>query len=144
MARRPDFLTDRRRAGMDALSEVLRMIRLEGALFLHGRFHEPWCIDAPRGSDMAHVLCPGARHLAILHMALEGRCWVQLPGCEPVCMQAGDVVALPAGDPHLIGSGPDHAPVDRRYRLAVRLPELAPARYGGDGDGTLLVCGWFA
>ncbi|HEY0823165.1 MAG TPA: AraC family transcriptional regulator, partial [Ramlibacter sp.] len=62
----------------------------------------------------------------------------------PIALHAGDVVALPAGHAHLIGSGRQHAPVDAQHALPVKLPELAPARYGGDGDATLLVCGWFA
>jgi AraC-like DNA-binding protein len=129
---------------MDALSEVLRMIRLQGALFLNGQFHEPWCVDAPRGTDMAAVLCPGAQELAILHMVLEGRCWIQLHGGEPIALEAGDVATLPRGDAHLIGSGRLHAPVQLQHALQVRLPEVAPVRYGGDGDACVLVCGWFA
>lgn len=129
---------------MDALSEVLRTIRLQGALFLHGNFHEPWCVDAPRGTDMAPVLCPGAQQLAILHMVLEGRCWIRLGGGDCIALERGDVAALPTGEPHLVGSGLQHAPVDARDALPVKLPELAPVRYGGQGDATLLVCGWFA
>ena len=29
---------------MDVLSDVLQMIRLEGALFLNAELHEPWCV----------------------------------------------------------------------------------------------------
>lgn len=129
---------------MDALSEVLRMIRLQGALCLNGRFHEPWCLDAPRGAELAAVLCPGAEGLALLHLVLEGRCWIQLPGGEPIPLQAGDVATVPRGNAHLIGSGLQHAPVERRHALPVRLPEVASVRYGGDGDPCMLVCGWFA
>jgi AraC-like DNA-binding protein len=129
---------------MDALSEVLRMIRLRGALFLNGFFHEPWCVQVPPGADAARVLCPGARHLAILHMVLEGSCWVRLAGEEPFRMQAGDVVALPAGDAHVIGCELRQQPVDPRHALRLKLPELAPLRYGGEGEATTLVCGWFA
>lgn len=130
---------------MDALSEVLRLIRLQGALFLHGRFHEPWCVDAPRGADMAPVLCPGAPQLAILHLVLEGRCWIRLrSGGEPVELRRGDVALLPGGAAHLIGSGTGHAPVELQHAVPVKLPELAPVRYGGDGEMTLLACGWFA
>lgn len=129
---------------MDVLSDVLRMIRLQGALFLNAQFHEPWCVNAPRGADFAPVLCPGAGQLAILHMVLQGRCWIQLPGAEPMALAAGDVVTLPHGDAHLIGSGLRHAPMDLAHVVSVRLPELAPLRYGGDGEGTVLVCGWFA
>lgn len=129
---------------MDALPEVLRMIGLQGALFLHGRFHEPWCVGMPRGGDIARQLCPGARQLGIVHAVLEGRCWVQLPGEEPLALGAGEVVALPAGHAHLVGSGAGYAPVDPRHRVEVKLPQLAPARYGGDGDGCVLASGWFA
>jgi AraC-like DNA-binding protein len=129
---------------VDALSEVLRLIRLRGALFLHGSFHAPWCVQVPPGADAARVLCPGARQLAILHMVLEGHCWVRLAGEDPFRMHAGDVVALPAGDAHVIGCELDRQPVDPRHALRLKLPELAPLRYGGEGEATALVCGWFA
>lgn len=128
----------------DALSEVLRMIRLRGAFFLHGEFHAPWCVDAPPAVQMAPVLCPGAKQLAILHMVLAGRCWIRMPGGEPLPLDTGDVAALPAGEGHLIGTGVDHAPVDERHMLDVKVPELAGIRYGGQGEGTVLACGWFA
>ncbi len=129
---------------MDALSEVLRLIRLEGALFLHGEFREPWCVMAPEAVQMAPVLCPGASRLAILHMVLDGRCWIRLPEGEPVELRAGDVATLPCGDSHLIGSGLRHAPVDLQHVVSLDIPCVAPVRYGGSGDSTLLVCGWFA
>ena len=83
---------------MDVLSDVLQMIRLEGALFLNAEFREPWCVNAPRGSDFAPILCPGAPELAIVHLVLEGRCWIRLPGGEAVALEAGDVATLPRGD----------------------------------------------
>jgi len=129
---------------VDALSEVLRMVRLQGAFFLNAECHEPWYVEAPPAADMAPVLCPGARQLAILHLVVEGHCWIQLGGGQPMRIEAGEAVVLPAGDAHLIGSAAGDAPLDRRHRVALRLPELALARYGGDGDRTLLVCGWFA
>ncbi len=32
---------------MDVLSEVLRVVRLEGALFFNGEFSAPWCLSGP-------------------------------------------------------------------------------------------------
>jgi hypothetical protein len=29
---------------MDALSDVLRIVRLKGGVFLHAEFTEPWCV----------------------------------------------------------------------------------------------------
>lgn len=128
----------------DALSQLVRLIRLQGAFFINGVFHEPWCVDAPPAARFAPILCPGAPELAILHMVLEGRCWVQMEGGEPMELAAGDVVAFPQGDAHRIGSGVRNAAVSLQHVVNVRLPELAQVRYGGDGQGTVLVCGWFA
>ena len=129
---------------MDALSDVLHTIRLEGAIFLNTECHEPWCVEVAKGSDLARLLRPGAQNLVICHMVLEGRCWVQLPGGEAVALHAGDVAAIPHGDSHLIGSGLNHAPVNIDHVVKIKGPHLSPIRYGGDGDRTVLMCGWFA
>jgi AraC-like DNA-binding protein len=129
---------------MDVLSDVLRMIRLEGAFFLNAEFSEPWCVDAPSSAKLARLLMPGADDLAICHLVLEGRCWVQLQDGAPVALGTGDVVVLPHGDSHLVGSGLQHAPVSLDHVVQIRLPELARVRYGGAGDRTVIVCGWFA
>jgi AraC family transcriptional regulator, alkane utilization regulator len=129
---------------MDVLSDVLQTIHLEGALFLNTECHEPWCMNVPKGSDMARLLRPGASMVVICHTVLEGRCWIQVAGGEPLPLYAGDVVAMPHGDAHLIGSGLQYAPVSINDEVRVKAPELKPMRYGGEGDRTLLVCGWFA
>jgi AraC-like DNA-binding protein len=61
-----------------------------------------------------------------------------------VALEAGDAVALPLGDAHLIGSGLHHAPVNIDDAVQVKAPELKVMRYGGSGDMSVLVCGWFA
>lgn len=129
---------------IDALSDVLRVIRLKGALFLNAEFHEPWCVAAPSGAELAHVLAPAYENMAICHLVVEGRCWARLPRGEPLELEAGDVVALPHGDAHLLGSGMRHAPVTVRDAVELKLPELARTRYGGNGAATLVICGWFA
>ncbi|MCD6077420.1 MAG: transcriptional regulator, AraC family [Ramlibacter sp.] len=129
---------------MDALSDVLRTIRLQGALFLNGQFHEPWCVDARPAISMAPLLCPGAQQMAILHMVMEGRCWIQSPGEDAIALEPGDVAVLPTGGAHLVGSGMQHAPVSLQHVVPVQVPEVRQVRYGGNGDPCVLVCGWFA
>jgi AraC-like DNA-binding protein len=129
---------------MDVLSDVLQTIRLQGALFLNTECHEPWCVTVPKGSDMAKLLYPDASSVVICHTVLEGRCWIQPAGGQPLALQTGDVVAIPHGDAHMIGSGLQYAPVNVNDAVRIKAPELKPMRYGGDGDRTLLVCGWFA
>src|SRR6266542_6109682 len=45
---------------MDVLSEVLRVVRLEGALFVNAEFSAPWCISQSRSTAMAPYLSPAA------------------------------------------------------------------------------------
>ncbi len=129
---------------MDVLSDVLRMIRLHGALFLHASFGEPWCVEVPQRAVMAQLLQPGARRLAICHLVTEGGCWVRRDAGGPVLAQQGDVIVLPHGDAHWLGSGPAHAPIDLAHRVDPRVPEMRLRHYGGEGARTVLVCGWFA
>ena len=129
---------------MDTLSELLQSIRLDGALFLHAEFREPWCVDAPSGTDLARQMLEGAPQLAICHLVLEGRCWVRMPDGPALELHAGEVAVLPHGDPHLIGSGVHHAPVTLAHLVQPRLPDLTRIRYGGDGARMRIVCGWFA
>lgn len=129
---------------MDVLSDVLRTIRLEGALFLHAELGAPWCFQVPKGADIAQVLNPGAQGLAIFHLILQGQCWAQVQGGEPVRLSSGDLVVIPHGDNHVVGSGLQHAAVEVSNVIQPRVPEMARARYGGDGEQTLIACGWFA
>ncbi len=129
---------------MDVLSDAMRAIRLEGALFLNGELGAPWGVHVPSGPDIARMLRPGARRLAICHLVLEGRCWIQIAGEPPLCLRAGEVVTLPRGDAHLLGSNLQNAAIDLAHMVDPRVPELSRLRYGGDGERTILVCGWFA
>ena len=129
---------------MDVLSDALRAVRLEGALFLNGELHAPWAVSVPKGADIARMVKPGAQRMAICHLLLEGNCWVQVAGQAPLNLAAGDVVMLPHGDTHVLGSALQHASIDIGHVVSPRMPELAPVRYGGDGERTVVVCGWFA
>lgn len=132
---------------MDVLSDALRVIRLKGSIYLNAEFREPWCIVAPDGAELAPLLAPDRDHLAICHLMVEGRCWVQRRDDDEngaVALSAGDVVVLPQGDSHLIGSGLRHAPMSVDDAIEVKVPDLKTLRYGGEGDRTVVVCGWFA
>ncbi|KAI1691935.1 helix-turn-helix domain-containing protein [Ditylenchus destructor] len=82
--------------------------------------------------------------MAICHLVLQGECWAQVDGGEPIRAHAGEVIAAPHGDSHVLGSGLHHAAVDMSHMVSPRAPELERVRYGGEGDRTLLVCSWFA
>jgi AraC-like DNA-binding protein len=129
---------------MDVLSDVLRTIRLEGALFLNGEMHAPWCFKVPRGGDIAYVLKPGVQRLAICHVVMQGQCWAQAEGEAPVRVEAGQAIVVPHGDPHLLGSGLHHAAVAIDNVVMPRVPAAERLRYGGDGETCVVVCSYFA
>ncbi|MBZ0251022.1 MAG: cupin domain-containing protein, partial [Burkholderiales bacterium] len=88
---------------MDALSEVLKVLRLTSGLFLEAEFTAPWCIDsAPGTEDVRHIL-PDAEHVSIYHLLTEGRCRAALPDGAPVELAAGDLIMFPHGDGHRLG-----------------------------------------
>jgi AraC-like DNA-binding protein len=129
---------------MDVLSDVLRTIRLEGALFLNGEMHAPWCFKVPKGSDIAYVLKPGVQRLAICHLVLQGHCWAQTAGDAPVHVEAGEAIVVPRGDEHVIGSGLQHAAVNVDHVVTPQVPKTERVRYGGDGEVAVVVCSYFA
>jgi hypothetical protein len=52
---------------MDILSEVLKVVKLEGALFFNAEFSAPWSIKSAKGKEMAPYLAPHAEHLIVYH-----------------------------------------------------------------------------
>src|SRR3546814_19908309 len=75
---------------MDILSDVLRNVRLSGALLFFAEYHAPWCIMCPPSQEIAPMLVPGARQLVIFHIIIDGRCFVGRPDEEPVELASGD------------------------------------------------------
>ena len=131
---------------VDVLSEVLRAVRLEGALFFNGEFSAPWCLSS-KPAAIAPYLSPQNRHLIIYHFVTEGRAYAQLRagtrgGAQREELCAGDVVVIPRGDDHFLGNG-SAEPVDSIETFAANLSEgLKLARFGGGGEVTRFVCGF--
>lgn len=129
---------------MDALSEVLKIVKLRGALFFNAEFSAPWCVAASESSHVAPLLCPGAGHVIIYHYLTDGRAYAQLPGGSRRDLGTGDVVIFPHGDPHRLGNG-SGKPIDALKVFANNWGNgLKVARYGGGGELTNFVCGYMA
>lgn len=126
---------------MDALSEVLKVVQLRGAVFFNASFTAPWCFPSPPGHAIAQALAPGAEQLVLYHYVTEGECVVHLDGNETVHLAAGDVVMFPHGDAHRMmhPSAAPAAPMDVATLLRERPREL---RAGGGGEATRFICGY--
>ena len=131
---------------MDALSEVLKALRLTSGIFLEAEFTAPWCIDSSPGKDDLRQILPHAEHVAIYHLLTEGQCRARLPrGGAVVGLGAGDLIMFPHGDGHLLGSDLQLAPVAAETLVEPSAEGgLARIAHGGGGDRTRFVCGFLA
>ena len=91
---------------MDALSDVLRAVRLSGAIFFDVCASEPWVAETPAGRSIVGKMFPGADHLISYHVITQGGCWASVDGEPPMHLSAGDVVVFPHGDAHAMSSAP--------------------------------------
>ncbi|HEY8519908.1 MAG TPA: AraC family transcriptional regulator [Gammaproteobacteria bacterium] len=127
---------------MDALSDVLRVMRLKGGVFLHADFTAPWCLGVSIAPETcAPYLGPRARLIAY-HFVLEGRMRVRTPGAPDLDLEAGQSVLFPRNDPHVLGSDLSLPPVpgdDVVQRSADG--GLMRIELGGGGAPTRIVCG---
>jgi len=130
---------------MDVLSDVLKVVRLDGALFFHGEFSAPWCFKSSESAAITACLSPHSGHLIIYHFLTEGRAYARLENGTREELTAGDIVVFPHGDAHFIGNGPAVKPVDSFKTFGPNLTEgVKVARYGGGGELTRFVCGFLA
>ncbi|MEO8448432.1 MAG: AraC family transcriptional regulator [Gemmatimonadota bacterium] len=127
---------------MDPLSDLLRVVRLEGAYFFAVEAAEPWSVESAAATELSPRILPDADHLISYHILTEGRCYGGLIGEEQVELAPGDVLVFPHGDPHVMSSG-------RGLRVGPDVHSFAPDRYpdtvilGDSGrHGASFVCGF--
>jgi AraC-like DNA-binding protein len=132
---------------MDALSDVLKSVRLEGAFFLNAEFSAPWCVHSRFGLASVSDRLARAEHVAFFHFLVEGSCKVRLAdGGNVLDVAAGDLVLFPYDDRHLMGSDLHLAPIDAKSLIgsAAADADMIQLRHGGGGAATRFVCGFLA
>jgi AraC-like DNA-binding protein len=127
---------------MDPLSDLLRVVRLDGAFFYAVEAAEPWSIETVAARELSPRIMPAAEHLISYHILTEGRCYGGLVGEEQVELVPGDAIVFPQGDAHVMSSG-------RGVRIGPDVNTSTPARYphtvllGDEGPRvTSFVCGF--
>ncbi len=133
---------------MDALSDVLKTVRLEGAFYLDTEFTAPWCIRGKYGQASVRGRLAGADHILYFHFLIEGGCKVRLAdGVDVLDVAAGDLVLFPRDDRHLMGSDLRITPVETDRLVGVAAApgsDLVRIHHGGGGAATRFVCGYLA
>jgi AraC-like DNA-binding protein len=129
---------------MDAFSEILSGVKLNGAVFFTAEFAAPWGFTTPASRLMAAQVAPGAAHLVLYHLLIEGAGIVEMEDGRTVALGPGDVVIFPHGDPHHMSSGAAMRPPFPNYGISAKIKarDLSPLRAGGDGVVSRFVCGY--
>jgi AraC-like DNA-binding protein len=127
---------------MDPLSDLLRVVRLDGAYFFAVEAAEPWSVETAPARELSPRILPAAEHLISYHILTDGRCYGGVRGEEQTELLAGDVLVFPHGDAHVMSSA-------KGLRPGPKVNSAAPARYpetvvlGDEGPrGASFVCGF--
>jgi AraC-like DNA-binding protein len=129
----------------DVLSDVLRAVRLTGAVYFDYELTSPWVAEAPPADAIRSEVMPGAQRVIEYHLLARGTCWAQAVGDAPLRLVEGDLLLFPHGDPHALASAPGlRATPDLGMfvRSSAPLP-IVHAAGGGGPDEARVICGFF-
>jgi len=128
----------------DVLSDVLRAVRLTGAVYFDFELSSPWVAEAPPSREIAGRVMPGAQRVIEYHLIARGTGWGHAVGEEPIRLREGDLIVFPQGDAHVLSSAPGMraAPDMSAFaRPSTPLP-LVYELGGGGPERARVVCGF--
>lgn len=128
---------------MDVLSDVLRVVRLSGAVFFTADFSSPWAIESPIPERLASAVVPQAECIVLFHILVEGECEIECSGHPKTYMDRGDVIVFPRGDQHTMRSHDAATPTPLTSIFSPGAHHEPPQlSYGGGGHTSRFVCGY--
>jgi AraC-like DNA-binding protein len=129
----------------DVLSDVLRAVRLTGAVYFDFDLTAPWVAEAPPSREIAGLVLPGSERVIEYHLIARGDAWGHVVGQPPIRLREGDLLVFPQGDAHVLSSAPGmRAAPDLKFyaRGSTPLP-LAYEAGGGGPERSRIICGFF-
>lgn len=131
----------------DILSDVLRTVRLSGAIFFDVEASSPWVAEAPAVASIAPLVMPNAQHVIEYHVITSGFGWATLIDAdeEPVRLAPGSIIMFPQGDRHVLSSQP-RMRAEPNYAAFDQPEDLSPPFYiqnfGGGPETASMTCGF--
>ena len=126
---------------MDPLSDLLRVVRLDGAFFYAVEAAEPWIVESAAAQELRPRMLPDAEHLIAYHVLTQGHCYARLLGEDPVELFPGDVLVFPHGDANVMSSGLDLRAPGITSSFPDRYPQTVVLGSGGPPAASF-VCGF--
>jgi AraC-like DNA-binding protein len=129
---------------VDAFSQILNGVKLDGAVYFTAEFSAPWGLTTSTPDAMAAKLAPGAEHLILYHLVVDGGAVIELTDGGLLELVAGDVVVFPNADPHHMSSGKGSTKPFPNYGITAKIQarDLSPLNAGGGGKVSRFVCGY--
>lgn len=127
---------------MDVLSEVLRVVRLSGAIHFCAEFTHPWAIVSSPPEMLATRLFPGAEAVIPFHIATAGKCYLSWGSVAPIEFEAGDVVLFARGAQHVLASKPGFNPIPIKDIYRPSSDRITVLQHGGGGEESRFICGF--
>ena len=136
-------------SGIDVLSDMLRSVRLTGAMLFQVEASTPWVSWAPHAKSFRRVVLPSAQHLISLHVVTQGGCWAGLTGAPPERLETGDVLVIPHGDAYYLADPPEAERTYGHEEAVAFFRDMAAGKLpptvieGGNGTGkSQFICGF--
>lgn len=116
---------------MDALTEILKSVKLHSTVHCRSEFSTPWGVQMEAMAD------------ASFHVVMRGHCWLEVEGVgEQIPLVGGDLVVLPTGVAHALRDRPNSPVITLRELLSHRPCQgQLTLSYGGGGTSTTVLCG---
>ena len=128
---------------MDALSDVLRVIRLSGGVFLEAQLSAPWCFKGRISPDDCKAFQVAPSLVIATHFVVSGKMQLQVNDDAPLIVNAGELVLLPHNDVHAFGSDVKVAPFSQPDEVKSKAAgQFTRIELGGGGEQTQLLCGY--
>ena len=119
---------------MDVLGDILSTLQLRSTLYFRAELSAPFSISVPED-----------RKVIRFHVANQGPCLVTLPTGESARFEPGDLVLVPHGAAHVLSdvSRQEPRPLGEVLQQS-GFDGSGPLVFGGGGEQTVIVCGYFA
>ena len=127
----------------DVLSDVLRAVRLSGAVYFDFHLSSPWVLEAPPSREIVGQVMPGAQRVIEFHLIARGSCWGHALGHEPVRLREADLIVFPQGDAHVLSSAPGMRAAPDMSAFAhpsTPLPKVHELGGGGSEQARVVCC----